>query len=285
MPKGALVGVSIDGALCDASDAQVSVFDRGLLYGDTLFETFRYRDDASGNARCELHLERLSKAAQQLKLKVPEALASWLRVAFANTQQDEVVVRITLTRGVCASPLGMPASQAARCIIALYAWQGRDAQRDEQGVAVMTVISPASGIAALDGTKNGNYLRFMMAYAEAKEAGMHDAILIGSAGEVLEGALSNVFVVHQERVLTPPLAVGVLPGITRSQVIQIATRLGYAVQEQMLFPSDMYGAQECFLCNSVQGIVPVVNIDGATIGDGQPGKLTRQLQQLEALSA
>ena len=146
-------------------------------------------------------------------------------------------------------------------------------------------LSPAGGIGHQPGgvdplVKSGNYLTSVVGVAEARRRGAYEAIMCDGVGRIAEGTSSNLFVVRGGRVQTPPLAVGILEGITRRHVIAIARGMGLYVDEVQLWPVDLDGADEAFITSSVRGIMPVVRADGRSIGAGHPGPITTRIRAL-----
>jgi branched-chain amino acid aminotransferase len=151
-----------------------------------------------------------------------------------------------------------------------------------QGVAAKVVSVVHNHPRALDPqVKSGNYLNGVLAIGEARRAGAHEAILCAPSGSVAEGATSNVFAVFNERVETPALEVGVLPGITRRHVLALCRQAGIPMTEsRMLSPDGLRAANEVFLTSSLRGVLPVTRLDGRSVGDGQPGMVTRRIMAL-----
>ena len=266
---------SIDGVLHAPEDARVSVYDRGFLYGDSVFETIR----TYGGEPFTLgeHLARLARSAAKIGIAMPietAALALEVRRAVRAARNAESYVRVTLTRGT--GPLGLDPALARdplRVILvepltplpsALY----RDGVR-----AVTTRLDrPAD---AAPGAKIANYLASLLALQAARAQGAHEALLLDARGEVIEGATSNVFVVQDGALLTPPEEAGILAGITRAQVITLAGELGVPVRFATFPPTVT--AQEAFLTSSLREVIPLVQIDANSLGEGRPGPITRAI--------
>lgn len=270
--------VSINGVLCGESDAKVSVFDRGFLYGDGVFEVMRTIDGKPFHA--EAHFERLATGASLLGIAPLslEALRTELSKVLSKRSDVESFIRIVVTRGVGAfgvNPDG--AGHPTRVIIA------SDLHRPPVDpittVRLASVIAPvAGGDIDFSASKSTQYLRNILALRLAKEKGADDALLLDQNGNVFEAATSNVFVLRDGEVLTPPLSVGVLPGVTRSLVLRLCDDGGIPSREHGLTLADLEASDECFLTSSIRGLVAVTQIDGAVISDGAAGPVTKRLQ-------
>ncbi|HEY0137254.1 MAG TPA: aminotransferase class IV [Nannocystis sp.] len=272
------VYLSTAGRPLDPAEATVSVFDRGFLYGDSVYETMR---TAGGHAvEMTRHLDRLRRSAAGIGLEIPFADAE-LRAAIAETHaasgNPDSYVRVIVTRGagplqldprVVASPLLVVLVQELKLPApALY----------ETGLSVRIVDIHKTSARSLDPTlKTGNYLNSIQALRQAAESAAEDAIMCNAAGHVAEGATSNVFMVKDGRVVTPSLATGLLEGITRALVMRLAADLAMPCGEGVVWPDELRAADELFLTSSVRGLMPVTTLDGKPVGAG-PGPVTRRL--------
>jgi branched-chain amino acid aminotransferase len=277
LPRGA---VWIDGALTPASDARISVFDRGFLYGDSAFEVMRTYGKRPFRER--EHLARLRSSCERLLIPFAQddaALSREIARTIAASQLPECNVRVMVTRGV--GPLGIDLSEARTPSLLIFALplSPPPPSAYEQGVAVgLCRAARATDNTRASGAKSSNYLGAVLALHEVKQRGAHEALIVGSRGEVVEGATSNVFMVRDGALLTPPVEAGILVGITRQTVIALAAASGIAVRETQLDPADLYHAAEVFITSTVREILPVVRVDDVTVGDGRPGPLTLQLK-------
>jgi branched-chain amino acid aminotransferase len=273
------VAVSIDGRLYGEAEAKISVFDRGFLYGDSVFEVLRtYHGAPFGE---QAHLQRLARSCELVLIPMPVTLAV-LRDEMRDTLQvagnAESYVRIVVTRGGGPIVLDPMAATSPSRVIIVVPLKAQPAEIYRDGVEVSLVrAARATDETRAAGAKASNYLANMLALHEAKKRGAYEAIVVGPSGEVIEGASSNVFVVRDGVVRTPPAASGLLVGITREAVIRVARAEGIRVEEVALEPRDLDAADECFLTSTLREVVPIVRVDGRAVGAGRPGPLTARL--------
>ncbi|MFO0695523.1 MAG: aminotransferase class IV [Polyangiales bacterium] len=273
------IRVSVDGVITDAEEARIPVLDRGFLYGDAVFEVFR----TYGGVPHELdvHLARLEGSAERLRFRLPVSraqLAEEVAAAIADAGHPESYVRVVVTRG--RGPLGLDPTTAIHPlrVIVVAPLVTPPPAFYEAGVAVITLRSShEAGRKSTAGAKVANYVENILATVEAKEKGAHEAFFVDGSGQVLEGATSNVFVVSGGRVRTPPLSTGILGGITRSLVLDVARELGIPADEEPLTAHDLRSAEEIFLTSSIREVVPVIRLDGMDVGNGRPGPVARRL--------
>ncbi|MDQ3036734.1 MAG: aminotransferase class IV [Myxococcota bacterium] len=273
------IAITIDGRACTETDARVSVLDRGFLFGDSVFEVMRTYGGEPFAAR--EHLERLALSCERMGFALPvplETLDAEAREAIERAGEPECYVRVVVTRGT--GPLNIdptPARSPLRVVIAspLAPWpEGLH----EHGVEVATVrVNRATDHTRAAGSKVSAYVANMLALAAARERGGYEAMMVGEGGELSEGTTSNLFVVGAGALRTPPLSMGILPGITRAYVLRAAGDLGVRVREEVLFARDVERAEEAFLTSSLRELVPIVAIDGIRVGKGAPGETTRRL--------
>jgi branched-chain amino acid aminotransferase len=271
--------ISIDGKLLAPDDARVSVFDRGFLYGDGAFEVMR---TYSGRPFRESdHLERLRDSCERLLLPVksgPEQWSATIARTIEASGLPECYVRFMITRGV--APMGLHLGEAQNPSELCFALPLRP-YPDElyaRGVAIgLTQATRAADGTRAAGAKTSNYLASVLALHEVQQRGCHEAIILGPHGEVVEGASSNIFILRDYEVYTPPIEAGILPGITRKVVIELAQLLGFKVNETQVLPSDLYKADEVFITSTMREIMPVVRVDDVTIPPGRPGMTTQMM--------
>lgn len=269
--------VSIDGVHFPPGEAKVSVFDRGFLYGDSIFETVRtYGGEPFALAE---HMARLERSAARVAIDMPIPAADFgmeIRLAIRAARNPESFARAMLTRG--SGPIGLDPALAGAplrvVIVAPLTPLPTSSYRD--GVAVVTVRTHRAGDAAA-GAKVGNYLGSLLALKEARAQGAHEALIVDPKGQIVEGTTSNVFIVRDGEVVTPPEEAGCLAGITRAHILEIAAEMGQPLRLAPLTPADLASADEVFLSSSIREILPVVRVDDHPVGGGRPGPVTRAI--------
>jgi branched-chain amino acid aminotransferase len=275
------IRVYIDGAVRLPEDAKVSVLDRGFLYGDSVYETIGTMYGKLFAARD--HLDRLERSAHRIGLRVPPRAE--IEAAIADTVaaagNPETRVRVMLTRGVGKLDLDPASCDDCRLVVIAFPLGAPTRDMFEKGVAVAIVSVTRNSPRAIDpAVKSGNYLNNVLALGEARRAGAYEAILCADDGSVAEGSTSNVFAVVGGEIWTPQPDVGILDGITRAKIIQLASGAGIAVVERRVQPDELRGADEAFLTSATRGVLPIATIDGRPVGGGVPGPVTRRLMAL-----
>lgn len=274
--------VSIDGVQVDVDRAFVSVLDRGFLYGDSVFEVLRTYGGVPAPER--LHLERLAASCARVGIALPmdlDVIRDEVRATHAATGNDESWIRVVITRGTGPISFDVRTAVSPVRVVIAQPLVTPPPEVYEQGVTVATSLQPrALDASPAAGAKSSNYLANLLVTDDARRRGAYEAVLLGPGGEVLEGASSNVLVARGGRLSTPPLTLGLLGGITRRLVLEAARSAGIDVREEVLFPQDLYAADEVLLTSSIREVVPVVGVDGVAVGDGRPGPLARRLRAL-----
>ncbi len=271
----------IDGNIKDESEAVISVFDHGLLYGDGIFEGIRIY---GGNVfKLDEHLDRLYEGARAISLTVPysqDELAKFTRETVAAEGSDEGYIRLVVTRGcgtLGVSPVRCP---KASVIIIVGGIQLYPEEFYRKGISLITASIRRSTVTNVDERiKSLNYLPNVMASLEAHNSGCQEALILNQDGFVAECSADNIFRVRKGRLETPPISSGALDGITRRTVLELAGKLGIPSEEKLLTCYDFYTADECFLTGTGAELVPVARIDGRSIGTGEPGPLTGMLAE------
>lgn len=271
--------VWIDGTYKDRATAMVSVFDHGLLYGDGVFEGIRvYRKRVF---RLAAHMDRLYDSAKGISLEIPTAKAEFTRIveeAVARSGLAEAYIRLVVTRGV--GDLGLDPRKCAKpsliCIVdTISLWP---AERYEKGLVCQSAATPIAHRENLSPRiKSLNYLAHILAKIEGIAAGVDEVLMLDSGGFVAEASGMNVFAVRGRRLRTPPEWAGILRGVTRDVVMQLAAEAGHAVEEYPLTRYDLYTADEVFLTGTAAEVVGIARIDGRAIGGGVTGPITRDL--------
>jgi branched-chain amino acid aminotransferase len=275
--------VYVNGVLQPPDKAAVSVFDRGFLYGDSVFETMRVYQGVVFKA--QEHLERLFQSGQRVGFALPWTHAHLHEVMQHTLQHSclqEAYVRLIATRGV-GHTMGLDPALATSpsLIVMVLPLPALPASLYTQGRSACLVRPYVTGVRSVDpSAKTGQYLHSVMATQHAKQQGADEAIRVDEQGRVSEASAANVFACLKGVWCTPPLHVGILEGITRRTLLEVAAREGIAMEERVFTAEQIMGAEEVFLCASVREMVPVVSIDGQAIGEGVVGPQVQRLYQL-----
>ncbi len=273
--------VYINGKLVPQAEATVSVFDHGLLYGDGVFEGLR---SYSGKVfRLEEHVRRLFESALAICLEIPMSQAEMCQAindTVATNKIDDGYVRALVTRG--SGTLGLDPNRCSnpQVIIIADAIALYPDELYKHGLEIITASTIRNHPAALSPRiKSLNYLNNILAKIEGLQAGCVEALMLNHKGEVAECTGDNIFLVRDGVLLTPPLDAGILEGVTRNAVIEIAQAAGIEVQVMSLTRHDVFVADECFLTGTAAEVIPVVKLDDRTIGTGKPGPMTLDLTE------
>ncbi len=272
--------VYVDGKFYPASDAKVSVFDHGLLYGDGVFEGIRAYNKRV--FKLERHIERMYQSAKAIDLKIPHSKDEFIELILQTCRRNNIVdgyIRPIVTRG--PGDLGLDPRKCKRgpsvVIIAQPSIALYPKEKYEQGLKLVTSsyrrVPPQSLSPSI---KSLNYLNQIMARVEANQYGADEALLLDTQGYVSEASADNFFIVQNHSVMTPPTATN-LPGVTRETALELAEKLGIRAVEKPFTLYDVWAASEAFITGTAAEIGPVVELDGRVIGDGRPGKITKQL--------
>lgn len=270
--------IFLNGRLVAAGEACIDPADRGFLLGDGLFETLR--STKGRPERLDAHLARLAAGAAALGIPLPLAPRK-IKSGLAETlkanklTKNRAALRITLTRGPGPRGLLPPEAPAPTLMIVASALAAVEA---EPAVAVLATMrrnehSPLANLKTL------NYLDNLLARRAAAEQGADEALLLNTAGRLASASAANLFLVRGRSLFTPPLTEGVLPGVTRAAVLELATALNLEAHETPLALDDLWRCEEAFLTNSLIGLRPLVALGGKGLGDGQPGPVTRRLAE------
>ena len=273
--------VWLDGAWLDRETAQISVYDHGLLYGDGVFEGMRVYGGRP--FRLQEHLERLYDSAQAIWLTIPmllEEMSALTEEAVRRSGLEEAYIRHIVTRGVGdlgLDPRKCPVPTVMIIVDGIRLWP---AEVYERGLRVITAGTPIPHREALSPrVKSLNYLPHILAKIEGIHAGADEVLMLDSAGAVAEGSGQNLFVVRRGHLRTPPAYAGILRGVTRDVVIELAHEAGYPVSEEPLNRYDVYTADEAFFTGTAAEIVSIREVDGRVIGGGRAGPVTRDLAE------
>lgn len=264
-----------------ASQAVVPVYDRGFLYGDGVFDTVRAY--AGKVFASDAHYQRWSASAAAVGIEVPLDKPAWqalLADVLRHNDAQELMIRVCLTRG-SGSPVPDPTGAVDPLLVIIPRPSPvRSLSRWQQGVRVMVSSIQATPAAVLpSAVKSHNFLSHVLALGEARSQAAHEALLCNSAGEIVEGSISNLFGVWDGDLITPPLTAGVLPGITRATVLELARTAGIPIREVAIPAASLAAAEELWLTNTGWEVMPITQLDGAPVADGMPGAVTCRLQQ------
>ena len=272
--------VWLDGKWHDRETATVSVYDHGLLYGDGVFEGIR----VYGGKIFKLseHLDRLYDSAKAIWLTIPmpkDEMAAVTEEAVRRSGIAEAYIRHVITRGVGDLGLDPRKCPKASIIIIVDTIRLFPEEVYETGLRVVTAGTPIPHREALSPrVKSLNYLAHILAKIEGIHSGADEVLMLDSEGHVAEGSGQNIFVVKNGAIRTPAPYAGILKGVTRDVVIDLAREAGYEMQETMLNRYDVYTADEAFFTGTASEVIAIRQVDGRTIGNGKPGPVTRDLR-------
>ena len=274
------VAVNIDGVLHGQDDAKVSVFDHGFLFGEGVYEVLRTYDRRP--FLFPEHMRRLRASAARIALDCPlsdEALLARVRETVAAARlKGEAYVRILLTRGAGDIVYDPGACPSPTIVIIVKAHSETSAAAIVNGVAISLAAVVRNHPGSVDpAIKSNNLLNNALAMQQAYREGAFEALMKNHRGELCECAQSNIFFVRDGKLLTPPVSAGLLVGVTRGFVLELAAASGQRAEQRVLFEEDLASMQEAFLTSTTREIVPVVRVGSRTIGDGRPGAVTRHL--------
>ena len=272
--------VYINGKLFDKADAKVSVYDHGLLYGDGVFEGIRVYHGKVFKHR--EHVERLYESALSIALEIPLSRDDMMKAVEETVKANEKhngYIRLIVTRG--PGNLGLdPTSCVPQVIIIVDDISLYPAKLYESGMEIITSSLIRNHPNALNPRiKSLNYLNNILAKIEAIRAGVFEAIMLNHKGEVAECTGDNLFIVKKGVLKTPPSDSGILEGVTRNMVLDLAKAAGIPTVECGLTRHDVYIADECFLTGTAAEIIGVTKVDGRPIGTGTPGPVTKLLRE------
>lgn len=269
----------LDGDIVDQSEAKISVFDHGLLYGDGIFEGIRFYNNRV--FKLEEHIDRLIKSSRAIMLNLPwshkeicEATADTIR---ANGLTDGYV-RLVITRGTGGLGLNPYLCETPSMFIIASAIQLYPEEHYEKGLELITCATrrPTPGSLSPQ-VKSLNYLNNVMAKIECIKAGVLEGLMLNEQGYVAECTGDNIFVVSAGVIYTPPISDGALDGITRSTIFELCNNIGIEIKEKTLTRYDVYTADEAFLTGTAAEVIPCVALDDRKIDDGTPGAISKEL--------
>lgn len=271
--------IYLDNDFVRKEQAVVSVFDHGFLYGDGVFEGIR---SYNGNIfKLAEHLHRLYDSAQSIMLEIPfskEEMKQIIVDTIRKNELDTAYIRVVVSRG--AGNLGLDPVNCSRPSVIVIAEELSlfPPELYQRGLRMGSVASRRNRPDVLSPQiKSLNYLNNILVKLEANQAGVDEALMLNDQGYVTEGSADNIFIIKNGRIITPPVYLGALEGITRNAIIDIANNLGYPIAELPFTRHDVYTADEVFLTGTAVEVIAVVDVDGRMIADGKPGTVTSHL--------
>lgn len=273
--------IFMNGKLVPENEAFISVFDHGYLYGDGVFEGIRAYNGRV--FKLEDHVKRLYESAHSIMLPILYSEQEMIKAVVDTVNANELsdaYIRLVVSRGV--GDLGMDPRKCKESQVVIIADKILlfPEKLYREGLTVVTVATRRNVADALDPKiKSLNYLNNIHAKIEANRAGVLEALMMNSQGFICEGTGDNIFIYRKGRLITPPVYLGILEGITRETVIELAAKEGIQVAEEPFTRHDLYVADECFLTGTAAEVIPVIEVDMRIIGSGKPGPITRRLME------
>ena len=270
----------IDGELVPSADAKISVFDHALLYGDGVFEGIRIYNGKIFKEK--EHVRRLYQSAKAIRLALPlspqQVSEGMYKAMAANGITGDGYIRLVATRGVGSLGISIAKTACPTVFVIADKISLYPPEVYQRGLhCIVSSLARNHPNTTSPRVKSLNYLNNVLAKADAMDLGADEAIMLTTDGYVCECTGDNLFLVRDGELLTPPTSMGILEGVTRDVVIELAGKRGIAVREKMLIRHDLYIADECFGTGTAAEVVPITRIDGRKVGDGTPGPITRQL--------
>jgi len=275
------VFASVNGNVVPADEARVSVLDNGFTFGDAVYETLRTY--AGRPFHLDRHLERLRASAARLGFAAPfgdEVFTRRLDELLARAGNEESYIRIILTRGEGDISYRFDRVKGPTLVMVVKPFEAPPERDYAEGIPVVIASVRRNHPRALDpAIKSNNLLNNILAVREGQAQGAAETILLNDLGEVAEGASSNVFVVKGGKASTPPLAAGILSGITRRLVLDLCRKIAVPACEETLLVADLFAADEVFITSTTKEAAPVRTIDGKPVASGRPGPVHRRILQ------
>ena len=272
--------VNVNGRISSDTDAVISVFDHGFLYGEGIYETLRTYDRQP--FLYNRHMRRMRRSAELIALTLPfsdETLSAQIeRTLQAAQLPGEAYIRIMVTRGIGELTYDLSATPTPSVVMIVKPHADPPAEAYEKGVSAVIVDVVRNHPNTVNPMiKSNNLLNCALAMQEAYRRGAFEGVMRNYRGELTECTTSNLFIVRGGAALTPPLSAGLLPGITREFLFDIGREVGIDVREEVLRDGDLLGADEAFLTSTTRELVPITQVDGKPIGTGHPGPVTNKL--------
>jgi len=273
--------VYVDGDYYPKSQAKVSVYDHGLLYGDGIFEGIRSYNGLV--FKLKEHIERLYRSAHTIMLQIPVKKEEMIWIVLETLRKNnlkDAYIRLVVTRGVGDLGLNPKKCSKPTIIVITDKIALHESEAKEKGVtAMLSWVKRDPVDATTHEIKSLNYLNSILAKIEANINGVDEAICLDKNGFICEGVAENIFIVRKGKLFTPPSYTGALPGITAEAVMNLARKLGYEVIEKNITPYELFNADEVFFTGTAAEIVPVREINKRQIGNGVPGTITKRLMK------
>jgi branched-chain amino acid aminotransferase len=276
------VKININGNIVGPEEANISVFDRGFLFGDSIYEVTLTYDGVL--YKIDEHLDRLWESASRLDMPISisrKQLTYQMLKTLKALNEERAYIRVVITRGEGEIGLDPKLAIKNNLVIITKKLPQNPTWWYESGVEMIVASVLRNPKESIDpAIKSGNYLNNVLAYQQAKKQGAFDAIMLNADKMVTEGTTSNIWIVKEGKLKTPPLAAGLLSGITRKTVLALAKENKIPVEEANFSPDELKSADECFLTSSTKELVPITKIDEISIGSGTPGDLTKRLHKI-----
>ena len=274
-----MMQVYIDGKFFPQSKANVSVYDHGFLYGDGVFEGIRIYNN--NIFMLNEHIKRLYDSAKAIRLKIPLSKAE-LKNAVKQTHKVNGLkngyIRLIITRGIGDLGIDTRTCPKPSVVIIVDKITLYPEKFYKNGMEIITASTQRTSVSALNPQiKSMNYLNNILAKIEAENAGVNEALMLNTSGNVVECSGDNIFIYRNDTLITPPTFIGALNGVTRGIVMKLAEQEGLKVEELIFSRYEVYTSDECFLSGTAAELIPVVKVDGREIGNGKPGKITKLL--------
>ena len=272
------IRINVDGQLGSERDRLLSPLDQGFLFGASVYETVRTYDGVP--FLVERHLKRLRESALGIGIDIVESDETLTRRVYETLEDSgnaESSIRIVVSAGVGAIDYRQGSTKKPTIVVVVRPLPPFPESLYKDGATASFVSIMRAGRGNLSPRiKSSNLLNNLMALRQAHERGAYEALMLNPKGEVCEGSMSNVFVVTDATIATPPISAGILEGITRELVVSIAREGGFDLEERILLPDELLGADEVFITASSRQVVPIVKVDEQPIADGRPGPVTQK---------
>jgi len=274
--------VYIDGEFYPKSEARISVYDHGLLYGDGVFEGIRAYNGVV--FKLKEHVDRLYRSAHTIMLQIPMTKSEMTKAVLETLKKNnlkDAYIRLVVTRGV--GDLGLDPRKCSKPTIFIITepmLHLHAPEVKERGITTVIVWVKRDPVdATTHEIKSLNYLNSILGKIEANIAGADEAICLNRTGFVCEGVGENILIVKEGKIFTPPISSGALDGITRTVIMRLAEKLGYAVVERNITPNELFNADEVFFTGTAVEVTPIREINKRMIGNGNPGPVTKRIMQ------